>query len=155
MWPPDTCANGNHFSRRVELFFSQVQSKSAQIMSIITAVHEYVTSILNRVVGMKILLVDSDTIGIVSMVLSQSQILEQEVFLVEVIDKAGSNEPTDQGANMKHLKAVALLRPSTANFLSLTKELKAPRFSEYHLCMSSPSILWFHFNSSFHKPGTT
>ena len=104
-------------------------------MSVITAVHDYVTSILNRVEGMKILLVDSETVGIISMVLSQSQILEQEVFLVEVIDKLPTSEATDGGHNMKHLKAVSLLRPSTANFLSLSKELKSPRFSEYHLCM--------------------
>jgi vacuolar protein sorting-associated protein 45 len=110
-------------------------------MSIITAVHEYVTSILNRVIGMKILLVDSETVGMVSMVLSQSQILEQEVFLVEVVDKVAGNEPTDGGNSMKHLKAVALLRPNTSNFLALTKELKKPRFSEYHICMLLPSYI--------------
>lgn len=102
-------------------------------MSVIKAVHDYVHSVLTRVSGMKILLVDTETVGIVSMVLSQSQILEQEVFLVEVIDKASGNESPDGGHNMKHLKAVALLRPSAINFIALTKELKAPRFSEYHL----------------------
>ena len=100
-------------------------------MSVIRAIHDYVQSVLTRVSGMKILLVDSETVGIVSMVLSQSQILEQEVFLVEVIDK--SNENPDNGHNMKHLKAVAILRPSAVNFIALTKELKSPRFSEYHL----------------------
>ena len=102
-------------------------------MSVIKAVHDYVHSVLTRVSGMKIILVDTETVGIVSMVLSQSQILEQEVFLVEVIDKASGNESPDGGHNMKHLKAVALLRPSAINFIALTKELKAPRFSEYHL----------------------
>ena len=106
------------------------------VMSIIKAVSDYVTSVLNRVTGMKILLVDSETVGIISMVLSHSQILEQEVFLVEVVDKSQGKESPDQGHNMKHLKAVALLRPSAANFIALSKELKSPRFSEYHLCMS-------------------
>ena len=103
-------------------------------MSIIAAVHDYVISILNRVPGMKVLLVDSETVGIVSMVLSQSQILEQEVFLVEIVDKTlTENAALESGKAMRHLKAVALLRPSSANFISLAKELKTPRFSEYHL----------------------
>lgn len=87
---------------------------------------------------MKTLLVDAETVGIVSMVLSQSQILEQEVFLVEIVDKVGSVEADsskDQVNSMKHLKAVAILRPVTSSFLFLTKELGTPRFSEYHLCM--------------------
>ena len=104
-------------------------------MSIIKAVHDYVGSTLNRVAGMKILLVDSESVGIISMVLSHSQILEQEVFLVEVVDKPAAQDPTEQGHNMKHLKAVAILRPSSWNFLALSKELKSPRFCEYHLCM--------------------
>jgi vacuolar protein sorting-associated protein 45 len=103
-------------------------------MSITTAVHDYINSILNRTEGMKILLVDTETVGILSMVLSQSQILEKEVFLVEVIDRS-SSEPSDGGHNMKHLKAVSFLRPTAGNFVSLSRELKAPRFSEYHLCM--------------------
>jgi vacuolar protein sorting-associated protein 45 len=124
------------------------------IMSIIKAVSDYISSVLNRVTGMKILLVDSETVGIISMVLSQSQILEQEVFLVEVIDKLPGGENPDQGHNMKHLKSVAILRPSAANFIALSKELKSPRFSEYHLCMI------FHVSScypsvSFHQRGTT
>ena len=102
-------------------------------MSITTAIHDYIANVLIRVQGMKTLLVDSETIGIVSMVLSQSQILEQEVFLVEILDKFLNTESPDQAQNMKHLKAVALLRPTGANFLALTKELKAPRYSEYNL----------------------
>ena len=103
-------------------------------MSIITAIHDYVSSVLNRVPGMKILLVDAETVGIVSMVMSQSQILEQEVFLVEVVDKVVSGDvDANQVNSMKHLKAVSILRPTTANFLFLTKELSTPRFSEYHL----------------------
>jgi vacuolar protein sorting-associated protein 45 len=104
-------------------------------MSIIKAVSDYVSSVLARVSGMKVLLVDSETVGIVSMVLSHSQILEQEVFLIEVLDNPQSSDSTEKGHNMKHLKGVAILRPSASNFLSLSKELKTPRFSEYHLCM--------------------
>ena len=103
------------------------------MVSIISAMHEYIVTVLSKVTGMKVLLVDSETVGIVSMVLSQTQILEHEVFLVEVFDKSSSDD-TGGTASLKHLKAVAILRPSTANFLLLNRELKSPRFSEYSLC---------------------
>jgi vacuolar protein sorting-associated protein 45 len=117
--------------------------------SIITAVHDYLLTILSRVSGMKVLLVDSEVIGIVSMVLSQSQILENEVFLVELIDKAHQQEAGQPANTMKHLKAVAILRPTAANFISLTRELKSPRFSEYNLCMSL--FICFQQTSRFHQ----
>ena len=40
---------------------------------------------LDRVPGMKVLLLDQETTGIMSMVYSQSQILEKEVFLVAML----------------------------------------------------------------------
>ncbi len=84
---------------------------------------------------MKVLIVDSETIGMVSMVLSQSQILEQEVFLVEVAEKLSESEFGNEKAvqSMRHLKAVSFLRPTAINFLFLTKELKFPRYSGYHM----------------------
>jgi hypothetical protein len=124
-------------SAGVQYIYMHLNGNFWDRMSVTKAVYDYVSSVLARVSGMKILLVDSESVGIISMVLSQSQILEQEVFLVEVIDKSPSQESPDHGNNMKHLKAVAILRPLSSNFLALSKELKNPRFSEYHLCMCS------------------
>jgi vacuolar protein sorting-associated protein 45 len=104
-------------------------------MSIVEVVHDNILSVLRRISGMKVLLVDSETIGIVSLVLSQSQILELEVFLVEVVENQSERDfGTDKAVqSMRHLKAVSFLRPTSANFLFLTRELKFPRFSTYHL----------------------
>ncbi len=52
---------------------------------------------LKEVPGMKVLLLDADTTRIVSTVYSQSEILEQEVYLVERLD-------ADRRDHLFHLK---------------------------------------------------
>ena len=101
-------------------------------MSVVSAAYEYVKSMIDRVQGMKVLLVDQETIGIVSMVFTQSNILEKEVFLVERIE-ATQKAPE----RMKHVKAICFLRPTPQNFLLLNNELKDARYSEYYLYFSN------------------
>ncbi|CAL5223597.1 g6136 [Coccomyxa viridis] len=81
---------------------------------------------LKEVTGMKAMLLDSETTRIVSTVYSQSEILEQEVYLVEKLD-------SDPGEQLLHLKAVCFLRPTRENVARLRKELRSPRYGEYHL----------------------
>eukprot|EP00850_Spirogloea_muscicola_P012538 SM000081S22672 [mRNA] locus=s81:444749:449655:- [translate_table: standard] len=152
-------------------------------MVLVAAVREYVSRMLAEVPGMKVLLVDDDTVrrngdplaratvaarqaaaiiplahcmdgrrclshrahchrrpppfippqlGIVSLALSQSDILHKEVFLVEPVgDAAASREP------QRHLRAVAFLRPSPENVDHLRRHLRRPRFGEYHLFFSN------------------
>ena len=57
----------------------------------------YIEKMLKEVTGMKAMLLDSETTRIVSTVYSQSEILEQEVYLVEKLD----SEPGEQ---LLHLK---------------------------------------------------
>lgn len=64
-----------------------------------------------------------------SVVYSQSELLQKEVFLVELVDSIlVSKEP------MSHLKAVYFLRPTTENIQHMRRQLAKPRFGEYHLC---------------------
>lgn len=79
--------------------------------------------------GMKALILDSVTTKIVSMVYSQSQILEKEIYLVELL--GNSHEP------MTHLKASVFVQPTEANITLLLRELKEPKFAEYHLYFSN------------------
>lgn len=78
---------------------------------------------------MKALILDPATAKIVSMVYSQTQILEQEVYLVELLGKR--DEP------MHHLKAALFLQPTEANVQLLLKELREPKFAEYHIFFSN------------------
>ena len=107
-------------------------------MDVIQAARFYVDKIItdSAITGMKALLLDERCTQAVSMVYSQTQILEQEVYLVETIGK--------KHEAMHHLKAVLYLEPSEKNVELLISELKEPQFSEYHIFFAnivSPNIL--------------
>lgn len=83
-------------------------------------------------------------VSVVSVVYSQSELLQKEVFLVEMVDSISmSKEP------MSHLKAVYFLRPTSDNIRHMRHQLAKPRFGEYHLCKFSSvlcgDIIWFTF----------
>ncbi|KAF4715166.1 vacuolar protein sorting-associated protein 45, partial [Perkinsus olseni] len=99
---------------------------------------------LDRVGGagvMKALLVDKDTLPIVSTVMTQTEILNKEVFLVEPLEEAiaapNDGSPASTNNNMRHMKACVFLRPTNQNFLALSKVLRQPIYSEYHLFFSN------------------
>ncbi|CAA0812912.1 Vacuolar protein sorting-associated protein 45 homolog [Striga hermonthica] len=101
-------------------------------MVMVTAVRDYINRMLQDISGMKVLILDSHTVSIVSVVYSQSDLLQKEVFLVELIDSTSmSKEP------MSHLKAVYFLRPTSDNIQLMRRQLAAPRFGEYHLFFSN------------------
>jgi Sec1 family len=77
-------------------------------MNVVRAVQLYVEKALKTVDGMKVLLLDADTTGMVSVCFSQSQILQKEVYLFEKISQQGRQL-------LGHLKAVCLLRPTPEN----------------------------------------
>ncbi|XP_028411218.1 vacuolar protein sorting-associated protein 45-like [Dendronephthya gigantea] len=100
-------------------------------MNTITAVKQYITKMVeDSGSGMKVLLLDKETTGIVSMVYSQSEILQKEVYLFERIDV-----PTRE--TMKHLKAITFLRPTKENIEHLIKELKSPKYGNYYIYFSN------------------
>lgn len=100
-------------------------------MNTITAVKQYVSKMVeDSGSGMKVLLMDKETTGIVSMVYSQSEILQKEVYLFERID--ASNREI-----MKHLKAITFIRPTKENIDCLIKELKAPKYGVYYIYFSN------------------
>ena len=106
--------------------------------SLINAVKFYINKIVKdpSCNGMKALILDPVTTKIVSLIYSQTQILEQEVYLVEQLGK--HHEP------MTHLKAAVFIQPTEANLSLLLRELKDPKFSEYHIYFSnrvSPHII--------------
>uniref|UniRef100_A0A0G4GLA5 Vacuolar protein sorting-associated protein 45 n=1 Tax=Chromera velia CCMP2878 TaxID=1169474 RepID=A0A0G4GLA5_9ALVE len=101
-----------------------------QELSIVSCLQEYVRSMIDKVGGMKVLILDKDTTGIISLLYSQTQILEKEVFLVEKID-------VEHKEKMKHVNAIVFVRPTTENFIRLVKELRKPCYGEYHLFFSN------------------
>ena len=66
-------------------------------MDLVAVLRYYVDKMLKDVAGMKVLVLDAETTEAVSMVFSQSEILEEEVFLVEKIEAI-------PGQKLLHLK---------------------------------------------------
>lgn len=81
---------------------------------------------------MKVLLLDAETLQMVSMAYTQSQILQKEVYLVEKIDL--------EREQMLHMKALCFLRPTPENISLLVRELRSPKYSEYHLFFSNTLV---------------
>ncbi|XP_075049463.1 vacuolar protein sorting-associated protein 45 [Mixophyes fleayi] len=100
-------------------------------MNVVLAVKQYVSKMIeDSGPGMKVLLMDKETTSVVSMVYTQSEILQKEVYLFERIDSANRE-------SMKHLKAICFLRPTKENVEYLIKELRRPKYSVYFLYFSN------------------
>lgn len=95
-------------------------------MDLSTVVRFYVERMLKETPGMKVLLLDADTTKIVSTVYSQSEILEQEVYLVERLD-------ADRRDQLFHLKARSLSTCQTY--------MAAARFQCALVVLSAGSVL--------------
>ncbi|PKA58424.1 Vacuolar protein sorting-associated protein 45 like [Apostasia shenzhenica] len=99
-------------------------------MVLISVVRDYMGRMLQDISGMKVLILDSQTVSIVSVAYSQSYLLQKEVFLVELVDSISKE-------SMVHLKAVYFIRPTSENIQHLRRQLANPKFGEYHLFFSN------------------
>jgi vacuolar protein sorting-associated protein 45 len=84
---------------------------------------------------MKVFLLDAFTTQVVSAVYSQTDILDQQVYLVERLDQPLTTASTNATNNNSHVKAIVFIRPTSLHYLH--QELAHPRYSEYHLFLSN------------------
>ncbi|KAK2681636.1 hypothetical protein RAB80_003429 [Fusarium oxysporum f. sp. vasinfectum] len=75
---------------------------------------------------MKILLLDRETVSIVSTAVTQSSLLNHEVYLIDRLDNAAREK-------MRHLRCLSFVRPSPESIQLLIDELRDPKYGEYHL----------------------
>uniref|UniRef100_A0A669EGB0 Vacuolar protein sorting-associated protein 45 n=1 Tax=Oreochromis niloticus TaxID=8128 RepID=A0A669EGB0_ORENI len=100
-------------------------------MNVTLEVKQYISKMIEiSGPGMKVLLMDKETTSIVSVVYTQSEILQKEVYLFERIDSQNRD-------NMKHLKAICFLRPTKENVEHLIQELRRPKYSVYFIYFSN------------------
>lgn len=107
-------------------------------MDVSAAVQNYVTKIAGTGEGaaasqsskMKILLLDSETVSIVSTAITQSALLKHEVFLIDRLDNAARER-------MRHLRCLCFVRPSPDSIQFLIDELREPRYGEYNIYFSN------------------
>ena len=107
-------------------------------MDVATAVQNYVSKIAGTGEGtaatqsskMKILLLDSETVSIVSTAITQSALLKHEVFLIDRLDNATRER-------MRHLRCLCFVRPSPDSIQFLIDELRDPKYAEYNIYFSN------------------
>ncbi|KAI1213398.1 Sec1-like protein [Annulohypoxylon truncatum] len=79
---------------------------------------------------MKILLLDKDTVPIVSTAITQSSLLNHEVYLTDRLDNQNREK-------MRHLRCLSFVRPSPESIQFLIDELRDPKYGEYYLYFSN------------------
>jgi vacuolar protein sorting-associated protein 45 len=107
-------------------------------MDVATAVQNYVSKIAGTGEGaaasqsskMKILLLDSETVTIVSTAITQSALLKHEVFLIDRLDNTARER-------MRHLRCLCFVRPSPDSVQFLIDELRDPKYGEYNIYFSN------------------
>lgn len=98
-------------------------------MDVVQAIKFYINEMIKEAgAGIKALLMDKETISIVSIVYAQSEMQEKEVFLFELLENF-----TPKTESAKFVKCIAFIRPTEKNLNYLMRELKHPRFSQYFL----------------------
>ncbi|XP_074596287.1 vacuolar protein sorting 45 [Brevipalpus obovatus] len=101
-------------------------------MHLTEATKHYINHMVEETgVGMKCLLMDKETTSIISMAYSQTEMLEKEVYLFERIDRLSSCDP------MRYLKCIVFIRPIRENIDLLLREMKHPKFGQYHIYFSN------------------
>ncbi|TWU73275.1 vacuolar protein sorting-associated protein 45 [Metarhizium rileyi] len=100
-------------------------------MDVSQAVAGYITKIImssqdTTSTKMKILLLDRETVSIVSTAVTQSSLLNHEVYLIDRLDNTGREK-------MRHLRCLCLLRPSPESIQLLIEELRDPKYGDYYL----------------------
>ncbi|CAM0134859.1 unnamed protein product [Umbelopsis sp. WA50703] len=97
-------------------------------MDVIKAVQNYVNKMIDEVPGMKVLLLDTETV--VSLVATQSNLLAKECYLIDRID----NRDRD---TLRHLKCLCFLRPTSQSMQWLVEELREPCYGDYYIYFSN------------------
>ena len=97
------------------------------MMNTITALQYYIDKMLGDTSGMKVLLLDQETTPIISMVATQSHLLQKETYLVDRIENSSRDK-------MRHLKCICFLRPTADSIEKLIQELRDPCYGDYYLC---------------------
>ncbi|GAA5980979.1 hypothetical protein JCM5350_004788 [Sporobolomyces pararoseus] len=114
-------------------------------MDCLKAVQTYLDKILTNTKGIKVLLLDQDTTPIISLVSTQSKLLQHEIYLTDRIDNpsrrqgggGGAYPPTTTGGGggerLPHLNCIVLLRPTEESIEACERELEQGRYGGYWL----------------------
>lgn len=107
-------------------------------MDVVQAVSGYIARMMTLGDGaagtasakMKILLLDAETMSIISTATTQSALLNHDVYLTDRLDNRAREK-------MRHLKCLCFIRPNPESIQFLIDELREPRYGEYNIYFSN------------------
>ncbi|KAI8803403.1 Sec1-like protein [Cladochytrium replicatum] len=99
-------------------------------MDLVKSVQNYFAKMVSDVSGMKVLLLDAETTPIISIVMTQSQLLAKEIYLIDKVENRHREK-------MRHLKCLCFVRPSPESIQAVVEELREPAYGEYYLYFSN------------------
>jgi len=102
----------------------------ANKMNVFLAFRKYMTRMLTSDMKMKILLLDEETVSMISLVYSYAEILDKEVFGTEMLFLRKNRKKLD------YMDAVIFIRPTEKNLYYLKEELKEPSYKNYRIYFS-------------------
>ncbi|GAA6018960.1 hypothetical protein JCM11491_005694 [Sporobolomyces phaffii] len=112
-------------------------------MDCVKAVQTYLDKIVTNTRGIKVLLLDQDTTPIVSLVTTQSNLLQHEIYLTDRIDnparRASSSAypptatATAPSSRLAHLNCIVVVRPTEESIQACENELLDAKYGAYWL----------------------
>ena len=99
-------------------------------MDVFRVVKEYVDRMIPADGSMKVLLLDRETVPVISTAYTQTFLLERGVFLVDQVANAARNP-------MKAMRCVIFVRPTKKSLIAVADEIRAARYSNYTLGFSN------------------
>lgn len=98
-------------------------------MDVVASSQSYISKVVEGS-SIKVLLLDPDTTSIISLVSTQSYLLQNEVYLVDRL----ANKSRER---MRHLKALLFVRPTSENVQLIVEELREPKYSNYNIVFTN------------------
>lgn len=104
------------------------QKMNFKPVNLVEVQRDYLLRIMDEVSGRKVLIVDENSMKLISMMVTQSELLQREVYLVERLEEMSKEK--DIGT----LKSLILISPSAQNISILEEELSNFSITLAFLC---------------------
>jgi hypothetical protein len=106
---------------------------SVASLDMVKLVRNNISMMIEQVPGLKALIVDKSTLGILATSVTSTSLAEQAV----VVGPEDLFTCLSRNIRNRHVRAIIWVRPTEDNIQQICKELQNPSFAEYHICFSS------------------
>eukprot|EP01083_Nonionella_stella_P291090 990528_1 len=114
---------------------ASMEKQYGNTLGVYNPLSDYIMRITGACSTSKVLYLDSETTGIIAQLLSQSQALAEDIFLIHQL---GVKIPDTVGAsNLSHLSAIIFCRPTHKNVEKIITHLRNPKHQAYYIFFSN------------------